>query len=50
MIRKFSWMLLVFLLSLGACQDKPKVQELSTVEQTPEAIVDDKPFTTDDPD
>ena len=50
MIRKFSWMLLVFLLSLGACQDKPKVQELSTVEQKPEAIVDDKPFTTDDPD
>ena len=50
MIRKFSWMLLVFLLSLGACQDKPKVQELSTIEQKPEAIVDDKPFTTDDPD
>ena len=50
MIRKFSWMLLVFLLSLGACQDEPKVQELSTIEQKPEAIVDDKPFTTDDPD
>ena len=50
MIRKFSWMLLVFLLSLGACQDKPKVQELSSIEQKPEAIVDDMRFTTDDPD
>ena len=37
MMRKFSWMLLV-LVFLGGCQDEPKVQEPSTVEQKVEPV------------
>ena len=36
-MRKFSWMLLV-LVFLGGCQDEPKVQEPSTVEQKVEPV------------
>ena len=59
-MRKFSWMLLVLLAFWAGCQDQPKVQEPSTVEQKSEPvaaepsedepIIIEKPFTTDDPD
>ena len=37
-MRKFSWMLLVLLAFWAGCQDQPKVQEPSTVEQKSEPV------------
>ena len=50
MMRKIRWMLLVLFVFGGDCQDQPKVQEPSTVEQKQQPSVAEKPFTTDDPD